>query len=210
MAEAYRGDIDLMENLGLDWQKPFRREWTDLGTVKLYDDEPLPTIKVEVSALPAQFFRFTVTRKADTVEPAPNEVLVIRTGSGSLATYWPSVRHVAQNCFDVTTVGRYRAIRPSRAGGQPVTVYEETSGDDLCSMCESSPATTTWGLPVCQDCADGLDSLQGELRAMEEADPELARLGERAEEAMRRYIEAGGPIAPAPLGDGSEHTGAGE
>lgn len=58
--------------------------------------------------------------------------------------------------------------------------------DGLCTMCEEQPATTTWGFPVCQDCADMLTALNGELKEMEAADPELAEAGRRVEESFAR------------------------
>jgi hypothetical protein len=62
----------------------------------------------------------------------------------------------------------------------------------VCTMCEEAPATTTWGFPVCQDCADGLDVLHTELQQMEAADPELAAAGERAEAAFKKFLEGDG------------------
>lgn len=64
--------------------------------------------------------------------------------------------------------------------------------DDLgtCTMCEDAPATTTWGFPVCQPCADMLTMLDADLKKMEDGDPALKVAGERVEEAHRRFIEA--------------------
>lgn len=53
-------------------------------------------------------------------------------------------------------------------GWKPDTGSCEYAAPTPCAMCEGAPATTTWGLPVCQDCADGLTWLDGEL-AREEA-----------------------------------------
>jgi hypothetical protein len=61
---------------------------------------------------------------------------------------------------------------------------------DLCSMCEQAPATTTWGFTVCQPCADWLSTLDGDVKAMEAADPELAEAGRQVEDAFRQYREA--------------------
>lgn len=73
----------------------------------------------------------------------------------------------------------------------------------LCTLCEHNPATTSWGLPVCDECHAFLGRLDVDLKAMEAADPELAALGgiftdrtkpyrERAREviAARRQEEA--------------------
>lgn len=58
----------------------------------------------------------------------------------------------------------------------------------LCTMCEQEPATTTWGLPVCQPCADGLDETQQMLAEEEAADPHLAELGQRVEDLFARFL----------------------
>jgi hypothetical protein len=36
--------------------------------------------------------------------------------------------------------------------------------EQICTMCEEAPATTSWGFPVCQPCADWLTFLDAELR----------------------------------------------
>ncbi len=64
----------------------------------------------------------------------------------------------------------------------------------LCQMCEDETATTTWGAPVCEYCSNMLDEVDGELQAMEAADPELKKLGDR----IRRYSET--------LNSGDEQT----
>ena len=56
-------------------------------------------------------------------------------------------------------------------------------------MCGEEPATTTYGLPVCQPCRDGLVALDGEIKAMEADDPALAELAERVESSCRRYLD---------------------
>lgn len=58
---------------------------------------------------------------------------------------------------------------------------EEKPG--ACSMCQERPATTTWGFPVCQQCADFLTRLDGELRA-EFGDPAPERYIDRARRAI--------------------------
>lgn len=67
---------------------------------------------------------------------------------------------------------------------------EGVSKDDLgiCTMCEEAPATTTWGFPVCQPCADGLDATQSDLKEMEAEDPHLAALGRRVEASAARFF----------------------
>lgn len=66
------------------------------------------------------------------------------------------------------------------------------SEPNLCTMCESAPAETTWGFPVCSDCASDLTELQGELEAMERDDPALAAQGRRVEESFARFRVRGG------------------
>lgn len=40
-----------------------------------------------------------------------------------------------------------------------------TAGEEqICTMCEEAPATTTYGFPVCQECRDWLIYLDGELK----------------------------------------------
>lgn len=51
-----------------------------------------------------------------------------------------------------------------------------------CTMCEQAPAETTWGLPVCQPCADWLNRLHGDLEREEAAEPTLAEAGRAVEQ----------------------------
>lgn len=60
---------------------------------------------------------------------------------------------------------------------------------EMCNMCAQRPATTVWGLPVCQPCADSLDDTQVMLETMEAEDPALAELGRRVEASCRSYLE---------------------
>lgn len=102
--EAYDEDVPLLRKLGL------RTEddaivwtddgcWNDLGTVELYPDPATrgshvsPKIKVEVTSMPAQFWRFTITDRLEGGD------VVVTTGSGSFRDYWQSVEHVAASTF---------------------------------------------------------------------------------------------------------------
>lgn len=59
--------------------------------------------------------------------------------------------------------------------------------EDLCTMCESRPATRTWGFPVCQMCADWLTRLDRDLKAEFGAhDKPLDRYVDRARRAIRQ------------------------
>lgn len=118
--DAYAQDVALMQQLGLRTDN-FGRDWTHLGTVTVDEAEPedrfgprpASTVRVEVAALPAQFWRFTVTRPRDECETVdgevrgiyePVEVRVITTGSGRFGEYWPVARMVAQHVLSVEVV----------------------------------------------------------------------------------------------------------
>lgn len=62
----------------------------------------------------------------------------------------------------------------------------------LCSMCEDAEATTTWGFPVCQFCADWLTRLDADLRSEFGAyDVPVERYIDRARRAIRqRHADA--------------------
>lgn len=122
-AYTHNGDRKLLQELGLA-VFGFGVDWIDLGTVVLFEAEertygnppetktaPATTVKVEVSCLPAQFWRFTVTRPRDQVDELgegrwrtvyePVEVFEITTGSGGFSGYWPGVKQIAGHCFEV-------------------------------------------------------------------------------------------------------------
>lgn len=135
-AYTHNGDRALMESLGLKVDD-FGRDWTDLGTVIVSEAEdagfgpkPASTVKVEVTALPAQFWRFTITRPRDEIEDIPDdappvpheqgsvgagrwravyepvEVFEMRTGSGAFSTYWPAADLFAQHMLVVAPASR--------------------------------------------------------------------------------------------------------
>lgn len=66
---------------------------------------------------------------------------------------------------------------------------------EVCAMCEERPATTVYGLPVCDECQAMLNTLDGDLKEMEAADPELAELGRRIEEGCRAILSRTIPCA---------------
>lgn len=116
-AYEHNGDRALLESLGLRTTN-FQRKWTELGTVVVREADPLhcfgphpeTTIKVEVLACPAQFWRFTIIRPKDDAETIdgkvrgiyfPLERQVINTGSGSFVDYWPIAKLVAEHMFDI-------------------------------------------------------------------------------------------------------------
>lgn len=60
----------------------------------------------------------------------------------------------------------------------------------ICTMCEEAPATTTYGAPVCQLCREWLVGLNGDLDAMEKADPALRKAAGEVADAARRFFDA--------------------
>lgn len=115
-AYTHNGDRDFMEALGLKVDG-FVNDWTDLGTIILYEaDGPCPatTVRVEVSAHPAQFWRFTILRSRDesvTIDGRvvgiyePRERIVLETGSGGFQDYWGTVTLFANDMLNVTEQG---------------------------------------------------------------------------------------------------------
>lgn len=106
---THNGDRALAQDLGLtDWQKTW--EWRDggwiyLGTVtsdSSEDGEPDWKIDVEVVAMPAQFWRFTIRRHQDVMDVDGvwgHEPQTIRfsTGSGGLGEFFPVATMLATN-----------------------------------------------------------------------------------------------------------------
>lgn len=80
---TYSHDRPLFDRLGLRYfRQQGMSDWLEVGTVEL----ETASVKVEVYCAPAQFWRFTVTPKAEDVQAG-----VLTTGSGTLSEYWPSV-----------------------------------------------------------------------------------------------------------------------
>lgn len=86
-------DIKLFRKLGLKVFKDYEgREELFLGTVKC----GYGYVKVFVTCMPAQFFRFEVVLSID-VRRSYN----ITTGSGNLCTYWPSIELMLEDMLVV-------------------------------------------------------------------------------------------------------------
>lgn len=81
---THNGDADLARELGLRDTIFPHGEWTDVGEVQVDRGR----VQVEVIAFPAQFWRFTCTHDSEG-EGYPERTTVLRTGSGSFASYWP-------------------------------------------------------------------------------------------------------------------------
>lgn len=118
-AYSHNGDAELMRSLGL--ATAFGRDWTNLGIVTVEEAEPegefgprpAALIEVEASAMPAQFWRFTIVRPRDDAETvggkvrgvyAPMERFILSTGSGGFGDYWPMAQAVARNMATVERV----------------------------------------------------------------------------------------------------------
>ena len=134
-AQVYTDDRPLMEELGLDHRIIIKREWTLLGTVEMPKDEDYDgkygvkhptTIKVECSAFPAQFWRFTITRARWDLDRDANsggydgtEVTVLSTGSGNFRGYWEQIKPFVDNMIGV------RGHHYFNEAGQEVVVEDE-------------------------------------------------------------------------------------
>ncbi len=99
MSGTYMQDVPLVKRLGLNLfgGKP---EFVSIGMVEQGRGRQ---IKVEVCCMPAQFWRFTITRRSekDDRETNSTETFVMTTGSGSLSTYWPIAEMIADNMIGV-------------------------------------------------------------------------------------------------------------
>lgn len=112
-AYTHSGDEELLGSLGL-LTRADGPGWHDLGTATIQEAEmvegvrrPAATVQVEVMALPAQFWRFTITRPRDETEELgggkwrpvyePVERCVLETGSGAFSGYWPTAQLFAKN-----------------------------------------------------------------------------------------------------------------
>jgi hypothetical protein len=124
MQSAYEGNGDrkLLAELGLRTHG-FGRDWTDIGTVIHREAEetdhglrPATEVKVEVSALPAQFWRFTILRPREEIEDleeedengrdwrcvyTPRQVIQFSTGSGSFSKYWEVAKLIAEHMIGI-------------------------------------------------------------------------------------------------------------
>lgn len=94
----YLEDVPLAEELGLQWSGPGKdffapdRGWRDLGMVEVDEGEG-GLVKVEVTAMPAMFWRFTIESQGRTT--------VLSTGSGTLRDYWPIAEQFAMGMLAI-------------------------------------------------------------------------------------------------------------
>lgn len=120
-AYTHNGDRELCEELGLK-TTGWGREWTEIGTVivaeeeyeKDYGHKHAATVKVEVSCLPAQFFRFTInvpvfkSEHLDETERSGwygTKETILSTGSGGIGEYWPVAKLFAEDMISVAKPG---------------------------------------------------------------------------------------------------------
>jgi hypothetical protein len=95
MCETLKTDLLLFKELGLT---PFRAklgERTLVGKVQLGSGS---YVKIWVSAAPAQFWYFEVYCAES------EKVYKVSTGSGSLTSYWESVRKIAEGLFIIDEI----------------------------------------------------------------------------------------------------------
>lgn len=122
-AYSHNGDHAFMVNLGLRADGYALHEWTDLGTVIVeeadpegeYGPRPSTSVRVEVYAAPAQFYRFTILRPRDDIETLPDgtvraiyesrERMVLTTGTGGFQEFWAAAVLLAGNMLGVTEWG---------------------------------------------------------------------------------------------------------
>lgn len=95
-ASTYQSDLDLFKELGF---KPFTTDSQDeifVGEYKLpfYDNA---SIKVWVSCMPAQFWRFEI-------ETDEEGRFKMETGSGSLKNYWSTAMMVAEGMLVINKI----------------------------------------------------------------------------------------------------------
>lgn len=95
----YEEDRALMSELGLEPHVQFKHgEWKTLGTYEHRPSELVwARVTIECCAMPAHFWRFSI-EQAD-VEDVQS--MTLKTGSGSLTEYWPTVLHVANGCLHI-------------------------------------------------------------------------------------------------------------
>jgi hypothetical protein len=102
---THNGDRALAKDLGLtDWQTTWEWRaggWIYLGIVKSDVEEEPWEIDVEVVALPAQFWRFTVRRRVDVevdgVWEYEPQTIRFSTDSGGLGEFFPVAKMFATN-----------------------------------------------------------------------------------------------------------------
>jgi len=82
--QTYPIDLGLFRELGLPVIRDApHSERIEVGTVHF----PIGKIKIEVTCLPAQFWRFQLFPSDD----QDGQRIILSTGSGPLSDYWPSV-----------------------------------------------------------------------------------------------------------------------
>ena len=95
-AKTYSWDLELFQELGLTPFSSDNQEELFVGEYKLphYDKA---NIKIWVTCMPAQFFRFEIETDED-------KKFEVSTGSGSMSDYWSSVLKVAEGMLVVNAL----------------------------------------------------------------------------------------------------------
>lgn len=111
--ELYEDDLTLLHKLGLRMLPEILLygQETELGTVTVYwgkdgtrgkdEGRTAGTVKICVTACPTKFWQFYITRDKSHDMQKEDPSWTVRTGSGSLAEYWPSVCLMIQGMFYV-------------------------------------------------------------------------------------------------------------
>ena len=92
----YDWDKKLFSELGLEMFSIDDQEWHEIGEHKLPEHDQA-SIKVSVCCMPAQFWKFEI-------QTEEGERYKVQTGSGSLTTYWESIKLIAQNMMVVNAL----------------------------------------------------------------------------------------------------------
>lgn len=93
-ARTYSCDLGLFKELGFSqFQTDYQKELF-VGEHKI---DCKSKIKAYVTCMPAQFWRFEIT----TVQ---NQKFEVKTGSGSLSDYWPSILQIAEGMLVIKQI----------------------------------------------------------------------------------------------------------
>lgn len=97
-SKTYSQDLELLKELGL---KPFQapdQEEILVGQYKLPHHKKAK-VKIWVSCMPAQFWRFEINTEE-------NRKFEANTGSGCLSEYWPGVLKIAEGMMEVKKLNK--------------------------------------------------------------------------------------------------------
>jgi hypothetical protein len=99
----YANDFDLLKSLGLPiWEAKHGIEKFIGEVFPFPHEDDVSKIRVYVTCIPAQFYRFEVDRHSDDAGYGGMETVEIKTGSGTLTHYWPFAFDVCSNMISVS------------------------------------------------------------------------------------------------------------